>query len=94
VKHCLSEKDYDDVDSDKRHTEVDDDNKDETPFDQYAVAIKVLTNEATVTPPKEAWHDDADNEGNDNDGKKKVKTSSVRKWFRRLFGGCVRKNDS
>ena len=47
---CLSEEDYDDVDSNTRHTEVDNeddnDNKNDTQFDPYAFALKVLENEA------------------------------------------------
>ena len=98
MKLCLSEEDYDDVDSNTRHSEVDseddNENKDDKPFDPYAFALKVLEHEAAEIKPKEAWHGDvAENEVNDNGvaEKKKVKTSRVRKWFGRLFGGCVRK---
>jgi len=98
VKHCLSEGDYDDVASDTSHSEANNDNlnKNDTPFDHYAFALKVLENEAAEIKPKEAWHDgDAENEVNDNDvvEKKNVKKFSIRKWFGRLFGGCVRTNE-
>ena len=78
---CLSEEDYDDVDSNTRHSEVDneDDNNNDTPFDPYAFALKVLENEAAEIKPKEAWHDGvADNEVNDDDVEKKnVKSSAL-----------------
>ena len=90
VKHCLSEGDYDDVASDTSHNEANNDNlnKNDTPFDRYAFALKVLENEAAEIKPKEAWHDgDAENEVNDNDvvEKKNVKKFSIRKWFGRLL---------
>jgi len=78
VKHCLSEEDYADADSDKRHTEADSEDGNDN---------KVLENEATKFQPKEAWHDDADNVE-----KKKAKKFSIRKWIGSLFGGCVGKN--
>ena len=48
MKHCLSEGDYDDVASDTSHSEANNDNlnKNDTPFDHYAFALKVLENEA------------------------------------------------
>ena len=78
MKHCLSEEENDDVDSDKRHTEV---------HNGDANDNNVLENEATRVQPKEAWLDDADNVE-----KKKVKKFSIRKWIGSLFGGCVGKN--
>ena len=71
MKLCLSEEDYDDVDSNTRHSEVDseddNENKDDKPFDPYAFALKVLEHEAAEIKPKEAWHGDvAENEVNDN----------------------------
>ena len=80
MKHCLSEEENDEVDSDKRHTEADseDDNNN-----------KVLENDAIESQPMEAWHDDADKEVVE---KKKVTKFSIRKWIGNLFGGCVRKN--
>ena len=71
MKHCLSEEDYDDVDYNTSHSEADsqDDNDNK--------------NEAIEFQPKEAWHDDADNEVNDIDvvDKKNDRKSRVRKWF-------------
>ena len=80
MKHCLSEEENDEVDSDKRHTEAasEDDNNN-----------KVLENDAIESQPMEAWHDDADKEVVE---KKKVTKFSIRKWIGNLFGGCVRKN--
>mgnify|MGYP007091393929 CR=1 FL=1 len=81
---CLSEEDYDDVDSNTRHSEVDNeddnDNKNDTPLVPCAFALKVLENEAAEIKQKEAWHDgDADNEVNDDDvvEKKNVKSSAL-----------------
>jgi len=49
VKHCLSEEDYNNVDSDIRHSDVDNeddnDNTDDTPFDPYAFDLKVNDND-------------------------------------------------
>ena len=96
MKLCHSEEDYDEIASDTSHIVVEDenDNKDEIPFDPYVFALKVLKNEAAEIKPKEAWHDDTDNEVNDNDDveKKQVKKFSIRKWIGNLFGGCVRTN--
>ena len=78
MKHCLSEEENDEVDSDKRHTEADSEDGNDN---------KVLENEATQFQPKEAWHDDTDNVE-----KKNVKKFSIRKWIGSLFGGCVGKN--
>ena len=76
MKHCLSEEDYNDVDSDIRHSDVDNeddtDNTDYTPFDPYAFDLKVNDNDVVE--------------------KKKVKKFSIRKWIGNLFEGCVRKN--
>ena len=80
MKHCLSEEENDDVDSDKRQTEAD---------SEYDNNNKVLENDAIESQPMEAWRDDADTEVVE---KKKVKKFSIRKWIGNLFGGCVRKN--
>ena len=86
------------TDSDISQNEANNENesKNDTPFDSFAFALKVLENEAAEIKPKEAWPDgDADNEVSDIDGveKKNVKKFRIRKWFGRLFGGCVRINE-